>query len=129
MLKKIWRWLSGISDNIKNSLNFGKEVANNIKTVADSSLLDIIVNLTPTQLDDIALASFRNYMNNVVTKLNWSNKMITETGDDEKAIILHTLSAVAAFWKAEHEQIRLSLQTTLSTAQLIYDESKVDLKV
>lgn len=129
MLKKILRWLTGVTSKIKSSLSFGKDIANDIKSIADSNLLDIIVALTPTGLDDIALASFRVFMNNIVEKLNWADKVVTDAELQEKTIILHTLSAIAAFWKAEHDQTKLSLQTTLSAAQLVYDESKVDLKV
>ncbi|RFZ90469.1 hypothetical protein D0C36_22050 [Mucilaginibacter conchicola] len=129
MLKKIWRWLTGVTAKIKNSLLFGKDMANTIKSVADSPLLDIIVALTPTGLDDVALASFRKFMNDMVEKLSWADKIISEADQQEKTIVLHTLSAIAALWKADNEHSGLSLQTTLSTAQLVYDESKVDMSL
>lgn len=129
MLRKIWRWLTGVTVKIKTSLNFGKDMANSIKNIADSNLLDIIVALTPTGLDDVALGSFRRFMNDLVEKLNWADKKITTADQQEKTIILHTLSASAAFWKAKNEQLKVSLQTTLSTAQLVYDKSKVDLNI
>ncbi|MFD0792754.1 hypothetical protein ACFQZX_03955 [Mucilaginibacter litoreus] len=129
MLKKLWQWLTGVADKIKNSLSFGKDIANDVKTITDSTLLDIIVKLTPSELDDAALAAFRLFMSNLLTKLNWADKLLDNADQDEKTIILHTLSAASAYWQSQQNESGLSLQTTLSTSQLVYDKSKVNMSV
>lgn len=129
MLKKIWRWLTQARISIKSSLSFGKNFANDVKSIVDSPLFDVVTALTPSGLDDVALAAFRKFIENLINQLNWADKNLTNSDEVEKTIILHSLSAAAAFWKGKFEETELSLQTTLSTAQLIYDGSKVDLKV
>lgn len=127
MLKKLWEWITGAAGKIKNALSFGKDIANEIKSVADNPLLDIIVKLTPTGLDDTALAAFRTFMHELITELNWADSKLDNTEPKAKAIILHSLSAGAAYWKALSDGVDLNLQTTLSTPQLVYDVSKVNL--
>jgi hypothetical protein len=128
MLKKLWAWITGSASKIKQALTFGKDVANDIKAIADSKLLDVLVSLTPTNIDNVALASWRAFMNALIIKMNWADKIISEADDEEKTILLHTLSAASAYWKSQKDGTGLNLQTTLSTAQLVYEQENVNLK-
>ncbi|WP_454801782.1 hypothetical protein [Mucilaginibacter phyllosphaerae] len=127
MLKKIWAWIIGATSKIKQALTFGKDVANAVKAVSDSTLLDILVTLTPNNIDNAALASWRAYINTLIKKMNWADKKLSEADEEEKMIILHTLAAVSAYWCSQKDGTGLNLQTTLSTSQIVYDKDNVKL--
>ncbi len=122
--KKIWAWLTKAAAKIKVALGEGMLVANQIKQVADSKLLDAVVAATPTPLDDTALLAFRIALAKFITLMGWAEVVLDslETADaDAKAVVLTAINAKAAVLVAKAQGADLSIQEALASAPVIYD--------
>ncbi len=129
MLKKIWLWITNAASKIKAALASGKDVANQIKAVADSKLLDAIVAATPTHLDDIALAAFRTALAKFITLMGWADiiiKNIEAVDPDAKAAMLTVINAKAAVLIADAKGVKLPIQKALASAPIVYNPELVD---
>lgn len=124
---KIFDWISGATAKLKAILNIGKEAANYVKSIADSPILDLIVQFTPTDLDNKLLPVFRSIVTRAIVTLGWADKTMADfdNNDDAKATVLHVVSAIAQTAAAQVKNYDLNIQTALSTPQIVYDPSQV----
>lgn len=121
IFQKIAAWITGAARKIKEALTFGKDIANRVKQVVDSPLLDVIVNLTPTQADNALLVYVRSGLGLWIQKMNWVDKKISDFDETTLPHVLNAISAEAAKLTAEYNNADLSRQQAIAAAQVVYD--------
>lgn len=121
IFQKIAAWLTGAARKIKEALTFGKDIANRVKQVVDSPLLDVVVNLTPTPLDNAALIFVREHISVWLAKIGWAEKKISDFDETTLPHVLNAISAEAAKLTAEYNNADLSRQQAIAAAQIVYD--------
>lgn len=121
IIKDIFKWISGAARKVKEALTTGKSIANQIKAVADSPLLDAIVNLTTTGADNLALLAIRNGLTTWIAKMNWADKKISDFDETTLPHVLNSINAEAAKLKAEFINADLSRQQAIASAQVEYN--------
>ena len=125
-IKDILKWLSGAAKTIANALSKGEAVANEIKAVADSTILDAIVNLTATNIDNEGLIYLRKGLTAFILAMGWGKKAIADFEGDEKAVVLTALNAKASVIVADWNGAKLSIQQALASAPVKYDPNIVN---
>lgn len=141
ILKSIGDFISKLLPWAKNAINHGKDVANEIKTIVDNPTWDVVVSLTSTKLDNVALASLRVWLAQLLVDMNLSPVVNSINGDDyaigaiykeaskainqmvmpeAKAGTLNTIAAAASTKIAELKGQVLPIETTLSAQQPAY---------
>lgn len=122
-IKDILNWLSGAAKKISQALSKGEAVANEIKAVADSPILDAIVNLTATNIDNQGLEYLRKGLTAFIIAMGWAKKAVNDfDGDvDGKAIVLTVLNAKASVLVADWNGAKLSIQQALASAPVVYN--------
>lgn len=121
ILKAIGDFFSGAARKIKEALTFGKDIANKVKQVVDSPLLDVIVNLTPTQADNALLVYVRSGLGLWIQKMNWVDKKVSDFDETTLPHVLNAISAEAAKLTAEYNNADLTRQQAIASAQVVYD--------
>lgn len=121
LFKKLINFITGAARKIKEALNFGKDIANRVKQVVDSPLLDVVVNLTPTPLDNAALTYLRNTLPTWIEKMGWAEKKVSDFDETTLPHVLNAISAEAAKLTAEKTNAYLTRQQAIAAAQIIYD--------
>lgn len=121
ILKSIGNFFSGAARKIKEALNFGKDVANRVKQVVDSPLLDVVVNLTATPLDNSALTYLRNNLPAWINKMGWAEKKVSDFDETTLPHVLNAISAEAAKLTADYNNADLTRQQAIASAQVVYD--------
>ena len=138
ILSNIGHFLKGLLPWAKNAVSHGRDIATEIKEIADNPGWDVVVSFTSTKLDNAALAIFRTFMTSLLKDLNLADKAIAE-GDkigvvlreasdnikamqtlEAKAGTLNTISAAAATKIAELKGMKLPIESALSVAQPAY---------
>lgn len=127
ILKSIWNWITRAAATVKQALTSGTEVANEVKAVLNSPILDAIVALTPTGLDDAALKLLRSKLATFIALMGWSEKIITdfEADPDAKATVLTAISAKASVIIADIKGAKLSIQEALASTPVVYQPDLV----
>lgn len=121
ILKSIGSFFSGAARKVKEALTFGKDIANRVKQVIDSPLLDVVVKLTPTPLDNNALAAVRTALAVWIEKIGWADKKVSDFDETTLPHVLNAISAEAAKLTAEYNNADLSRQQAIASAQVVYD--------
>jgi|GEM_PF-4561999 len=124
-ITKAWAWLTGAAKKVKAALNIGRDVANDIKKVVDSPLLDVAVNLTKSDLDNKALAWIRAGLGVLIENIGWADKKLSDFTDESKPYVLATIAAEASVLIAQAANIDLTRQQAITAGQLVYDEKSV----
>lgn len=135
ILKSIGQFVGKLLGWVKDAAAIGRDVANELKTIVDNPAWDVAVSLTSTKLDDIALASLRQFLASLVTDLGLADSQITDIGEvlkqasgtisvmsmpQAKAGTLNTISAAAACKYAELTGRDYPIETALTVAQPAY---------
>lgn len=123
ILKDIFNWISGTLNKVKEALFTGNAIANNIKKVVDSPLLDVVTNLTATNIDNQALAYIRAGLTSLIQGLGWADKKVSDFKDNEMPHVMNTINAEASKLAADFKGVELSRQQAIASAQIIYDEN------
>jgi hypothetical protein len=135
-------FITGIEDAIKRfatwlkgSTKAGIDIANVIKTAVDSPAAEYIVDLTPTNLDNIALPIFRTWLDKFLKDLGLVDKSITDINevvttagatiaqmelDASKTGTLTTIAAAVNQKVAELNGKTISMQDAISTTPVAY---------
>ena len=122
---KIISWITGATAKVKSILKIGTDAANFVKSIADSPILDLIVQYTPTDIDNKLLPVFRKLVTDAITALGWADRSISDFDNEAaKASVLHVISAVSQNAAAQVKHVDFNIQTALSSPQLVYDASK-----
>lgn len=124
ILTKVGSFVAGLFGKSKNWVAFGVDIANHVKKFSDSPILDVIVNLTPTKLDDALLPQWRTIMTSIVEELGYAQKVINELSPDAKTIVLSNLASLSASVAADLSQDKLNLQQAIVAAPVVYDEQQ-----
>lgn len=117
----ILNWISGAAKKVKEALNFGKETANAVKTIVDSPLLDVVVSLTKTTVDNSALFFLRVNLPIWLEKMGWAEKKVSDFDETTLPHVLNAINAEAAKLYADHKQIELSRPQAIAGAQVNYN--------
>ncbi len=120
-LKAIWQFITGAVRKLKEALTTGKNVANQIKAVADSPLLDVIVNLTVTGADNLALLYVRNALKLWIDRIGWADKKLSDFDDTTLPHVMNAISAEASKLTAEFINADLTRQQAIASAQVVYN--------
>jgi spore coat polysaccharide biosynthesis protein SpsF (cytidylyltransferase family) len=122
ILKDIWKFITGAIAKVKAALSQGSQIANQIKQVLDSPILDTAVKLTTTTLDDQALKAVRDGLATFIITMGWAEKFIKdfENDPDAKAAVLTVINAKASVLVADAEGIKLTIQQALASAPVVY---------
>lgn len=126
ILKSIGSFFSGAARKVKEALSFGVVIANRVKQVADSPLLDVVVKLTPTPLDDAALVSVRTALGVWITKMGWAEKKVSDFDETTLPHVLNSIAAEAAVLTAEYNNADLSRQQAIASEQIVYSPKIVE---
>ena len=126
ILKDISKFFVGASKQIANALKIGKDVGNIVKQVVDSPLLDVIVNLTKTPLDNVALAYVRPRINSWLENIGWAEKKISDFSTETLPHVMNAISAEVATLQAEYEGLDLTRQQAIAAMQVVYDGKIVE---
>jgi len=126
IFKKIADWITGAARKVKEALNFGKDIANRVKQVVDSPLIDVVVNLTPTPLDNAALIFLRQQLPIWIAKMGWAEKKVSDFDETTLPHVLNAISAEAAKLTAEYNNADLSRQQAIAAAQVVYSPKIVE---
>jgi hypothetical protein len=123
ILKDIWKFITGAAVKVKAALLQGNQIANQLKQVLNSPILDAAVKLTTTTLDDQALKAVREGLATFIITMGWADKFIKdfEKDPDAKAAVLTVINAKASVLVADAEGAILSIQQALASAPVIYD--------
>ena len=116
----IWNWISGAVKKVKEVLSKGNKVANIIKDIVDSPLLDIAVNLTATPLDNGALLYLREKLPIWMAKMNWAEKKISDFDETTLPHVMNAINAEASKLIADFEKVELTRQQAIASAQVVY---------
>lgn len=139
ILKSIITFIKGLLPWAKNAISHGKDIANEIKLIADNPTWDVVTSLTSTKLDDIALASLRHFLAMLLYDLNLASQTeaigaaFKEASHSIKAMelpeakagTLNTISAAMASYIAELKGNTLPIESSLSLAQGVYHSDAV----
>jgi hypothetical protein len=134
-----WHWITGATKKIKEALGFGYDVANWLKELSDTGVLDVIVKATPWKWDDALLPGFKVFLANLLKELKVTeeehtvstaiyiaSQRLKELSPAAKAIILNGINAAAAKWHAENVgKTKLEMSQALAAAQPVYDKVEV----
>lgn len=122
-IEKILSFVSKAFRDIKNALSKGEAIANEIKAVADSPILDVVVKLTPTNIDDKGLEYLRKGLTAFIIAMGWAKKAVNDfDGDqDARAVVLTALNAKASVLVADINGAKLSIQQALASAPVVYN--------
>jgi hypothetical protein len=126
ILQAISNFFSGAARKIKEALKIGTEVGNIIKQVVDSPLLDVVVNLTKTPLDNATLEYIRPRMRVWLSDIGWADKKLSEFSETTFPHVMNSISAEVAALKAEHDNINLSRQQAIASVQVVYNGKIVE---
>jgi hypothetical protein len=126
ILKSIFNWISGAAKKVAGAMGFGKDIANQIKGYADSPLLDVVVNLTTTPYDNVALAYVRTGLTILIKDLGWGEKKISDFSDSSLPHVLNTLNAESAKLNADFKNIPLTRQQAIAGAQVVYNPNIIN---
>lgn len=121
ILKQIAAFFTGAARKIKEALTFGKDIANRVKQVVDSPLLDVVVNLTTTPLDNAALIYVRQALPSWIEKMGWAEKKLSDFDETTLPHVLNSIAAEVAVLTAEHNEVDLSRQQAIASEQVVYD--------
>jgi spore coat polysaccharide biosynthesis protein SpsF (cytidylyltransferase family) len=123
ILKNIWKFIKGNVAKIKAALSQASSIANQIKALTDSPILDSVVKLTETNLDNKALELVRNKLASFIVVMGWAEKVINdfEADPDAKASTLTVISAKTAVLIADANGAKLSIQQALASTPIIYN--------
>ncbi len=123
IIKDIFNWISGAAKAVANALTKGNAIANEIKAVADSPILDVVVNLTATNIDNQGLEYVRKGLTVFIMAMGWGQKTINNfnTDKDGKAIAMIALNAKASVLVAEWTGAKLSIEQAMASAPLVYN--------
>jgi hypothetical protein len=139
LFSNIWHWITGATKKIKEALGFGYDVANWLKQLSDTGVLDVIVRATPWKWDDALLPGFQIWLAELVRELKVvrydlttyqaleeASARISAMSPDARAIILNGINAAAAKWHAENVgKTKLDMPQALAAAQPVYDKVEV----
>jgi len=129
IINKIISWILRSTVTVKSALSQGREVANQVKRITDSPLLDAIVKATATPLDDAGLVAFRKALSSFIVLMGWADLVLQAIDDvdpDAKAVVLTAINAKAAVLVAEAKGATLTIQEALASAPVIYDQNLLD---
>ena len=128
------RLFSNLFDRVKPSAIIAVKVVDAIKRVVESETLQLIVDLTPTQLDNRVLTTIKKLLPIISSRLVIAHK-ITLLSDQEAidALLLHLRSLDAegrkAFWVALAAEFtealsseKLSFNQAVLISQLVFSE-------
>ena len=121
ILKAIANFFTGAARKVKEALTFGKDIANRVKQVVDSPLLDVVVNLTATPLDNAALVFVRGQLELWIDRIGWSDKKVSDFDETTLPHVLNAISAESAKLTAEYNNADLSRAQAIASAQVVYD--------
>jgi len=123
ILKDILNWISGAAKKVAAALSKGSSVANEIKAVADSPILDAVVNITATNIDNEGLIYLRKGLTAFIILMGWGQKAINDFEDDSdaKAVVLTALNAKASVLVADRNGAKLTIQQALASAPVVYN--------
>lgn len=121
ILKKIAAFFTGAARKIKEALTTGKDIANRVKQVVDSPLLDVVVSLTPTPLDNAALLYVRQLLPSWIEKMGWAEKKISDFDETTLPHVLNSIAAEVAVLTAQHNNADLSRQQAIASEQVVYN--------
>ena len=83
-LVKIWAEIETLFDNIPAELKLAAKVAvtvvENIKTVTDSPVIDVLTTIIPGDVDNDIVAVIRHALPTILTDLKLVNEQLTQTG-------------------------------------------------
>lgn len=125
VLTAIWNWISGAVRKVKDILASGNQIANSIKAVTDSKLLDVIVNLTPTNADNEALKYIRAGLELWIAKMGWADKKLSEFDETTLPHVMNAINAESSKLLSEIKGVNLTRQQAIAAAQVVYDERVV----
>lgn len=121
ILQSIGRFLSGVASKISNALSNGVKVANVIKTAVDSPLLDVVVNLTSTDIDNATLKYLRLKLPVWIAAMGWAEKTINDFDETTLPHVLNSIGAESAKLQAEFKGLNLSRQQAIASIQVEYN--------
>lgn len=134
VLKSIGKFITKLLPWAKITTQQGLDIANEIKGIADNPTWDVMTAFTSTKLDDSALATFRQFMVNLVYDLNLASQVVgvgsamkeasanikaMET-KEAKAGTINTIAAAANVKLAELQGKIMPIETALSIQQPAY---------
>jgi len=126
MFEKVFKWFKNILSGTKNWFAFGVKTANQIKAIADSKILDAIVAITPTDLDNKLLAEWRRIMVEIVKQAGMAEVILNQvTNPDAYASVMHVINATGAKVADNLSGGKMNIQQALTAPQMAYDEKKV----
>jgi len=118
---KIGRWFVGLAKKVAEALSIGIGVANTVKSVVDSPLLDIAVNLTPTNIDNEALGFIRAKLPAWIKTMGWAEKKVSDFDETTLPHVLNAVAAEASKIYADYKKVDLSRQQAIAGAQVVYN--------
>lgn len=121
ILQSIGNFLSGIAKKISNALSNGVKVANVIKTAVDSPLLDVVVNLTSTEIDNATLKYLRLKLPVWIEAMGWAEKKVSDFDETTLPHVLNSIGAESAKLQAEFKGLDLSRQQAIASIQVEYN--------
>jgi hypothetical protein len=121
IFKKLIDFITGAARKIKQALTTGKDIANKVKQVVDSPLMDIAVTLIPGTADDAVLLYLRQNLPLWIEKMGWAEKKVSDFDETTLPHVLNAISAETAKLTAEKTNADLTRQQAIAAAQIIYD--------
>jgi len=121
IFKKIADWITGAAKKVSQALKIGKDVGNIIKQVVDSPLLDVVVNLTKTPLDNGALAYVRPRIGAWLEEIGWAEKKLSDFSEKTFPHVMNSIAAEVAVLEAEYKEVELSRPQAIASIQVVYD--------
>lgn len=125
ILKAIAAFFTGAIRKVKEALTFGSQIANRIKQITDSPLLDVVVNLTTTPLDNAALLYVRQMLPAWIEKMGWAEKKLSDFDETTLPHVLNSIAAEVAVLSAEHNNADLTRQQAIASEQVVYNPNIV----
>lgn len=133
IFKEIGKFIAKLLPWAKVTTANGLAVADEIKSIADNPVWDVVTSFTKTKLDDAALAVFRQFMANLHFDLRLTDQVlaiganyketsatIASMGTEAKAGTLNTIAAAANVKLAELAGKVMPIETALSIQQAAY---------
>ena len=126
ILQAIGKFLSGAAKSVINALTKGNEIANTVKNTIDSPLLDIVVNITSTNIDNQALTYLRKYLPIWITTMGWAEKKLSDFDETTLPHVMNAINAEASKLIADFNKADLTRQQAIAIAQVVYDAKVVN---
>ena len=118
---RLGAWLSGAAKKVAQAFSIGVDFGNKVKNVVNSPLLDLVVQVVPTEIDNKALEYIRGHIGFWIDEMGWAGKKISDFGDSTLPHVLNSVSAEATKLYADYKKIDLSRPQAIAGAQVAYN--------